>query len=79
MSNQLTDREYDQRRREQEQGNYDGRFEQRASAALIAAAPDLLAALRELTNAHSYDSPLKLRKAAYIQARAAIAKAEGQH
>ena len=50
---------------------------QQGDAALIAAAPELLDALRELANAHSYDSPIKLRKAAYLQARAAIAKATG--
>lgn len=52
--------------------------EARANAALIAAAPDLLAALRDLTSAEGLPDGYADRKALIAAARAAIAKVEGR-
>jgi len=49
-----------------------------ADARLVSCAPDLLEALRDLANLHSYAAPIEKKKAAYLKARAAIAKATGK-
>jgi len=46
-------------------------------ARLIAAAPDMLAALKAMTEYMAYAEPLGEDKAVFKNARAAIAKAEG--
>ena len=53
------------------------RFASAADARLIAAAPDLLAALRAMTDYMAYAEALGEDKAVFKNARAAIAKAEG--
>jgi len=55
------------------------REEEEANARLIASAPDLLEALIELRDAHhGLRSSAKIKHAAYLKARAAIARATGE-
>lgn len=57
--------------------DYDGEQEE-ANASLIAAAPDLLAALEEVSNARARQSHEFDIDAWYAKVRAAIAKAKGE-